>query len=126
LRIGREELDESAAIGREGKVVFGWTPDPGRRQGASPVIGIGPSPHAPGDEAIPYEEEFTMQRTVRAFTATALVAAFGATAAPALAAPTESAVLECGSKSYIVNGFGRGQVLHVVGSTSNFIVTRRC
>lgn len=65
-----------------------------------------------------------MQRTVRALTATALTAALGATATPALAAPTESAVLDCGSTSYTVDGFGRGQVLHVVGSTSNFIVTR--
>lgn len=63
-----------------------------------------------------------MQRTVRAFAATTLV--LGASAAPALAAPTDSAVLDCGESAFVVDGFGRGQVLHVVGSTSNFIVTR--
>lgn len=44
-------------------------------------------------------------------------------AAPAVAAPTESAELDCGSAQYEVKGFGRGQVLRVVGSNSNFVVT---
>ena len=63
-----------------------------------------------------------MHRTVRAFAATTLM--LGASAATAHAAPTASAVLDCGASSYVVDGFGRGQALHVVGSTSNFIVTR--
>ena len=45
-----------------------------------------------------------------------------APAGPAMA--TETASLHCGSRSYIVDGFGRGQVLHVTGTTQNFIVTR--
>ncbi len=48
-----------------------------------------------------------------------------AAAAPAVAAPTESALLTCvGSDPVAVTGFGRGQVLQVVGSNSVFVVTR--
>lgn len=65
-----------------------------------------------------------MQRSRLPLAVTAVAGAFGTTAAPALAAPTESAVLTCGSTTYTIDGFGRGQVLHVVGSTSTFIVTR--
>ncbi len=46
-----------------------------------------------------------------------------ATATPVMAAPTESATLKCGSTEYEVTGFGRGQVLQVVGSNSVFVVT---
>lgn len=46
-------------------------------------------------------------------------------AAPAMASPTESAQLDCGTVQYEVTGFGRGQVLQVVGSNSNFVVTFR-
>jgi hypothetical protein len=51
------------------------------------------------------------------------IVVLAATAAPALATPTESAQLDCGAVQYEVTGFGRGQVLHVVGSTSTFVVT---
>ncbi len=44
-------------------------------------------------------------------------------AAPAMASPTESAQLDCGTVQYEVTGFGWGQVLQVVGSNSNFVVT---
>ena len=45
-------------------------------------------------------------------------------AAPAMAAPTESALLMCvGSEPIEVTGFGRGQVLQVVGSNDVFVVT---
>lgn len=43
---------------------------------------------------------------------------------PAEAAPTASAELRCGATTVIVTGFGRGQVLHVVGNLQNFVVTR--
>jgi hypothetical protein len=43
--------------------------------------------------------------------------------AVATAAEKEQAVLTCGNQQYLVSGFGRGQVLHVVGSTSNYVVT---
>ena len=47
-----------------------------------------------------------------------------AAAAPAVAAPTESALLTCaGSDPVAVTGFGRGQVLQVVGSNEVFVVT---
>lgn len=52
------------------------------------------------------------------------VAAVLSVAAPASAAPTASAVLVCGRSAVPVDGFGRGQVLHVVGSPTNFVVTR--
>ena len=39
------------------------------------------------------------------------------------AAETESATLTCGPQSFTVTGFGRGEVLHVVGSNANFVVT---
>jgi hypothetical protein len=57
----------------------------------------------------------------------AFVAAAGATcalAAPASGKPTDTATLQCGSQSYTVDGFGRGQALHVTGTNRNFIVTR--
>ena len=47
-----------------------------------------------------------------------------AVAAPAQAAPTASAELTCGSTAVVVTGFGRGQVLHVVGQETNFVVVR--
>ena len=47
-----------------------------------------------------------------------------AAAAPAMGAPTESALLVCeGSAPVAVTGFGRGQVLQVVGSNDVFVVT---
>jgi hypothetical protein len=55
------------------------------------------------------------------------VAAAGVTitlAGPATGKPTDTATLRCGSQSYTVDGFGRGQVLHVTGTNRNFIVTR--
>jgi|SRR5690349_3635779 len=36
---------------------------------------------------------------------------------------TPEAVLTCGGDQYVVSGFGRGEVLHVSDSTSNFVVT---
>ena len=59
----------------------------------------------------------------RVVLATAALAAL-AVAAPASAAPTPSSALDCGNRTVVVDGFGRGQTLHVVGSTSNFVVTR--
>lgn len=53
-----------------------------------------------------------------------LATAAVAVASPAVAAPTESAPLDCGGTVVDVTGFGRGQVLHVVGSTTRFVVTR--
>lgn len=53
-------------------------------------------------------------------------AALGLGVSPAHAAAAEapSAVLDCGSNgSYEVTGFGRGESLRVVGTTSNFVVT---
>lgn len=44
--------------------------------------------------------------------------------ASAHAAQTEASTLSCANGvSVSVTGFGRGEVLHVVGSTSNFVVT---
>lgn len=40
----------------------------------------------------------------------------------ATAAETESSTLTCSTETYTVTGFGRGQVLHVVGSEGNFVV----
>ena len=39
------------------------------------------------------------------------------------AKPTEEAVLTCGDQEFLVSGFGRGNVLHVSGSTTNYVVT---
>src|SRR3712207_4508308 len=39
------------------------------------------------------------------------------------AKPNPEAVLSCGSQQYTVNGFGRGETLHVVGSNVNYVVT---
>ena len=36
---------------------------------------------------------------------------------------TGQATLTCGNQQYLVSGFGRGDVLHVVNSTSNYVVT---
>jgi hypothetical protein len=47
----------------------------------------------------------------------------GLSATPASAAPTPSATLSCGSTSYEVTGFGRGEVLHLVGTNTDFVVT---
>jgi hypothetical protein len=48
-------------------------------------------------------------------------------ATPAFAAPKtttdETAVLKCTTGNYTVNGFGRGDVLHLVDGTSNYVVT---
>ena len=41
----------------------------------------------------------------------------------AQAKPNPEAILSCGSQQYTVNGFGRGEALHVVGSTTNYVVT---
>jgi hypothetical protein len=63
----------------------------------------------------------------RALASATVIAAVAIPAAPAFAAPkttsNESALLDCTSETYIVNGFGRGQALHVVGSTTNYVVT---
>jgi len=45
------------------------------------------------------------------------------TAAPSVAAPTEAATLACTTGTHTVTGFGRGQVLHVEGSTQRFVPT---
>src|SRR3954468_12827499 len=45
-------------------------------------------------------------------------------AGPAPDKQTDTATLQCGSQNYTVDGFGRGQVLHVTGTNRNFIVTR--
>lgn len=64
-------------------------------------------------------------RTIRAAVAAVAgtVVLTAAAAAPALAAPTDAATLTCGSAQYEVTGFGRGQVLQVVGSNAVFVVT---
>lgn len=65
-----------------------------------------------------------MRMTLAAVAAVAGPLVLTAAAAPAVAAPTESAPLTCdGSTSVEVTGFGRGQVLQVVGSNSVFVVT---
>ena len=55
---------------------------------------------------------------------TVVLAGSAVVAAPvsAFAAETESATLTCGSTTYEVTGFGRGQTLHLVGSSRNFVV----
>ena len=61
-------------------------------------------------------------RTLAVAAATAL--ATGVLVTPAQAAETESSVLKCDNNIKVsVTGFGRGQVLHVVGSNTDFIVT---
>lgn len=47
----------------------------------------------------------------------------GFAAAPASAGETDTAVLTCGSETFVVSGFGRGQVLFVEGTTRRFVVT---
>lgn len=56
--------------------------------------------------------------------AVALASVTLAAPAPATAKPTQTATLQCGSQNYTVDGFGRGQVLHVTGTNRNFVVTR--
>ena len=50
------------------------------------------------------------------------VSIFG-TATIAQAKPNPEATLSCGSQQYTVIGFGRGETLHIVGSTTNYVVT---
>ncbi len=65
-----------------------------------------------------------MNMRLAAVAATVGSCVLGVAAAPAVAAPTESALLRCdGSAPVEVTGFGRGQVLQVVGSNSVFVVT---
>jgi|tagenome__1003787_1003787.scaffolds.fasta_scaffold19852543_2 hypothetical protein len=64
-----------------------------------------------------------MRVTIALVTAAASCA-FVLQAAPAVAADTPSATLHCGDANYTVTGFGRGSALHVVGSSSNFVITR--
>ncbi len=66
-----------------------------------------------------------MRRSARALIAAASIALSPAalSAGPAHAAATDSSVLTCGATSYEVTGFGRGQVLHVVGGVNVFVVT---
>jgi hypothetical protein len=45
-------------------------------------------------------------------------------ATPAQAASTDAAALVCDDTTVTVNGFGRGQVLHVVEGAGTFIVTQ--
>jgi hypothetical protein len=56
------------------------------------------------------------------------LAAFGAAISmcpsAAVAAPTATSTLVCGAQSFTIDGFGRGQVLHVTGTKTNFVVTR--
>ncbi len=54
----------------------------------------------------------------------AIALSITALAGPASAAPTEAAPLKCGATTVLVTGFGRGQVLHVVGEQQRFVVTR--
>ena len=57
--------------------------------------------------------------------ATAISTTGIALSTPAVAAPPGmTAELVCPSATYTVVGFNRGQPLHVVGSTSRFIVTK--
>ena len=63
-----------------------------------------------------------VSRTAAAAIVSAVALALGV--ASASAATTASARLDCGSVHFEVTGFGRGQVLHVVGSESRFIVTK--
>ena len=67
----------------------------------------------------------SMNRTLAAVAAVAgPLALTAAAAAPAAAAPTGSAELVCaGLEPVLVTGFGRGQVLQVVGSNAVFVVT---
>jgi hypothetical protein len=60
-------------------------------------------------------------RTLAVAAATAL--AMGAFPTSAEAADTEAADLLCSDGAVRVTGFERGEVLHVVGSNRNFIVT---
>jgi len=65
-----------------------------------------------------------MKMTLAAVAAVAVPLVLTAAAAPAVAAPTKSAPLTCdGATPVEVTGFGRGQVLQVVGSNSVFVVT---
>lgn len=41
----------------------------------------------------------------------------------AQAKPNLESTLSCGSQQYTVIGFGRGETLHIVGSTINYVVT---
>ena len=43
---------------------------------------------------------------------------------PATGKPADTATLRCPMQSYTVDGFGRGQVLHVTSTNRNFIVTK--
>ena len=70
----------------------------------------------------PTVTRMTTRAALRASTALA-TAALCCVAAPAAAAPTPPAELVCDSGTYTVTGFGRGQVLHVVGSTARFVPT---
>jgi hypothetical protein len=54
--------------------------------------------------------------------ALAVGAAVALPASAATAAETESAALTCGTATYTVTGFGRGQVLHVANSERIFVV----
>ncbi len=70
------------------------------------------------------EENSKMRTRLAAVAAIAgLMVVLTTAAGPAMASPTESAQLDCGSVRYDVTGFGRGQVLQIVGSNSNFVVT---
>lgn len=62
--------------------------------------------------------------TALVFTSLATAAATVAAAGPATGKPTETATLQCGSQSFTVDGFGRGQVLHVTGTNRNYVVTK--
>jgi hypothetical protein len=65
-----------------------------------------------------------MNTRLFAVAATVAPLVLGAVAPPAAASPTESALLKCrGSAPVEVTGFGRGQVLQVVGTNSVFVVT---
>ncbi len=58
------------------------------------------------------------------FTVVGLAAlGFASISTSATAAETESATLTCGTASYQVTGFARGEPLHVLGNNSNFVVT---
>ena len=62
-------------------------------------------------------------RAARLAVLAAPAAALALVAGPAAAAPTATAPLVCDDGVYTVSGFGRGQTLHVVGSTQRYVVT---
>jgi hypothetical protein len=44
-------------------------------------------------------------------------------ASPASAKPTAEATMVCGSESFTVSGFGRGEALKISGTNTNYVLT---